>query len=65
MHRLIRTGLLDNKIKEFEDKRDELLKNFGKNNKIVRQLLDIALLSNNMLKGEELNRFVKRSIELL
>lgn len=60
-----RIAELENKIKEFEDKRDELLKNFGKNNKIVRQLLDIALLSNNMLKGEELNRFVKRSIELL
>jgi len=27
--------------------------------------VDIALLSNNMLKGEELNKFVKRSIELL
>lgn len=60
-----RIAELENKIKEFENKRDELLKNFGKNNKIVRQLLDIALLSNNMLKGEELNRFVKRSIELL
>ncbi len=56
---------LDNKIKEFRDKQDEVLNNFGKGNKIVRQLIDIALLSNNMLKGEDLNRFVKRSIELL
>ena len=56
---------LDNKIKEFQDKRDEVLSKFGKDNKIVKQLLDIALLSNNMLKGEDLNKFVKRSIELL
>jgi molecular chaperone HtpG len=56
---------LGTKIKEFEDKREEVLKKFGKDNKIVRQLVDIALLSNNMLKGEDLNRFVKRSIELL
>ena len=41
------------------------LTKFGKDNKIVEQLVDIALLSNNMLKGEDLNKFVKRSIELL
>jgi molecular chaperone HtpG len=56
---------LNNKIKEFQDKQAEILSGFGKENKIVRQLIDIALLSNNMLKGEDLNRFVKRSIELL
>jgi molecular chaperone HtpG len=56
---------LEGKIKEFKDKQDEILTSFGKENKIVRQLIDIALLSNNMLKGEDLNRFVKRSIELL
>jgi molecular chaperone HtpG len=56
---------LDNKIKEFQDKREVMLNKFGKENKIVRQLVDIALLSNNMLKGEDLSRFVKRSIELL
>ncbi len=56
---------LEGKIKEFRDKREEILTSFGKENKIVRQLIDIALLSNNMLKGEDLNRFVKRSIELL
>lgn len=60
-----RIAELGAKIKEFEDKREEVLKKFGKENKIVRQLVDIALLSNNMLKGEDLNRFVKRSIELL
>lgn len=60
-----RIAELDKKIGEFEDKRQDLLTRFGKENKIVQQLIDIALLSNNMLKGEELNRFVKRSIELL
>jgi molecular chaperone HtpG len=56
---------LTKKISEFQNKREVLLNKFGKENKIVRQLVDIALLSNNMLKGEDLNRFVKRSIELL
>lgn len=56
---------LNKKINEFNDKREQVLVKFGKDNKIVRQLIDIALLSNNMLKGEDLDRFVKRSIELL
>jgi molecular chaperone HtpG len=60
-----RRAELEGKIKEFRDKQEEILTSFGKENKIVRQLIDIALLSNNMLKGEDLNRFVKRSIELL
>ncbi|HLO59202.1 MAG TPA: molecular chaperone HtpG [Bacteroidales bacterium] len=60
-----RIAELDKKITEFEDKKQGVLKKFGQENKIVKQLIDIALLSNNMLKGEDLNKFVKRSIELL
>lgn len=33
--------------------------------RVIRQLIDLALLQNNMLKGEALNNFVKRSIELI
>ena len=32
---------------------------------VLSQLIDLALLQNNMLKGEALNNFVKRSIELI
>lgn len=53
------------KISESEDKEKTLLKGYGGKNKIVRQLIDLALLSNNMLKGEELVRFLKRSVELI
>jgi molecular chaperone HtpG len=60
-----RIAELEKKISEFEGKRTDTLKKFGSENKIVKQLVDIALLSNNMLKGEDLNKFVKRSIELL
>jgi molecular chaperone HtpG len=53
------------KLKELKDKKDNLLKNFGQQHKLVKQLIDLALLSNNMLKGEELNKFIKRSIEII
>ncbi len=53
------------KIDELNSKKDEILKEFGRNTKLVGQLIDLALLSNNMLKGESLTKFVKRSIELI
>ena len=45
--------------------REALLTGFGKDNQIVKQLIDLALLANNMLKGEELANFVKRSVKLI
>jgi molecular chaperone HtpG len=59
---------LEKKRKElegFESARKELLENYGSNDKIVKQLIDLALLANNMLRGEDLSTFVKRSVELL
>jgi len=48
-----------------ENKRKDTLESYGAGNKIVKQLIDLALLANNMLRGEDLSRFVNRSIELL
>ncbi len=56
---------LRTELKDVEDKRKEILGSFGSSRKDARQLIDLALLANNMLKGEELNAFVKRSVELL
>ena len=48
-----------------ENARKDILESYGSGNKVVKQLIDLALLANNMLRGEELNTFVKRSIDLL
>jgi len=48
-----------------ENTRKDLLESYGAGNKVVKQLIDLAMLANNMLRGEELSTFVKRSIELL
>ena len=42
-----------------------MLAAYGKDNKKVHQLIDLALLQNGMLKGEALSNFVKRSIDLI
>ncbi|MDR2928665.1 MAG: molecular chaperone HtpG [Cytophagaceae bacterium] len=56
---------INKKIDEQKSKKSTLLKEFAANEKLVSQLIDLALLSNNMLKGEALSKFVKRSIELI
>ena len=53
------------KINELKKQKQELLQEYGKDNKIVGQLIDLALLANGLLKGEALNKFVKRSVELI
>ena len=50
---------------ELRKKQETVYSEYARNNNLVKQLIDLALLSNNMLKGEALSRFVKRSFELL
>ena len=48
-----------------EQKKNDVLAGYGKDNKKVHQLIDLALLQNGMLTGEALSNFVKRSIDLI
>ncbi len=56
---------LRGELKQLEEKRKTILGGFGNDHQAVRQLIDLAMLANNMLKGEALSAFVKRSISLL
>ena len=55
----------DKTIADLRKQKTTLLEEYGRGNKIVGQLIDLALLANGLLKGEALNKFVKRSIELI
>ncbi|MBQ5778946.1 MAG: molecular chaperone HtpG [Paludibacteraceae bacterium] len=50
---------------ELRSKADAIYSEFAKENKEIRQVIDLALLNNNMLRGEALSNFVKRSIDLM
>jgi molecular chaperone HtpG len=56
---------VNKKLNELEEKRLDMLKKHGKAQKLVKQLIDLARLANNQLRGEELAAFVKRSVELI
>lgn len=50
-------------ISETETKEKETLPQYALENKTLHQLIDLALLSNGMLKGAALNDFIKRNYE--
>ena len=52
-------------VQEQKDKKQAVLSDYAKGNDIIHQLIDLALLQNGMLKGEALDRFLKRSVDLI
>ena len=52
-------------ISEQKEKRISIIAGYAKDNKIVHQLIDLALLQNGMLKGAALNEFLKRSVDII
>ncbi len=56
---------LSKKVVTLRDERNERLKEIGGGNRLVRQIIDLALLTNGMLKGKNLTDFIQRSISLI
>ena len=52
-------------IEEQHTKRNSIIATYAKDNRIVHQLIDLALLQNGMLKGAALDSFLKRSVDLI
>ncbi|MFV0591416.1 MAG: molecular chaperone HtpG [Draconibacterium sp.] len=56
---------LNSELAKLEEAKRGQLTDFGKSNKLAKQMVDLALLANGMLKGADLDKFVKRSVELI
>ncbi|MBO7185307.1 MAG: molecular chaperone HtpG [Alistipes sp.] len=56
---------LSKRVVELRTERDNRLTEIGRDNRKVRQIIDLALLSNGMLKGKNLTEFIQRSISLI
>ena len=52
-------------IQEQRTKRADIIAAYAKGNKVVHQLIDLALLQNGMLKGAALDSFLKRSVDMI
>ena len=56
---------VNDQIAEQNTQREAVLADYARTNQIVPQLIDLALLQNGLLRGEALNAFVKRSVDLI
>lgn len=56
---------MEQELESLSQARKEKIRNFANENQLLRQVCDLALLANGMLKGENLDKFVKRSLELI
>ena len=56
---------LEKAVKSLREDETKILSEYASNQPIVKQLIDLALLGNGLLKGEALNSFIRRSVSLL
>ena len=52
-------------LQEQRSKKQQIIADYAKGNKVLHQLIDLALLQNGMLKGPALSEFVKRSVSMI
>ncbi|MCH3995938.1 MAG: molecular chaperone HtpG [Prevotella sp.] len=55
----------ENAVNDQREKRDKILDAYAAKNDVIHQLIDLSLLQNGMLKGEALDKFLKRSVDLI
>ena len=53
------------KLSELSSQKSDILKQAGSKNATVSQLIDLAMLSSGLLKGEKLQNFIKRSVNMI
>ncbi len=56
---------LEDSTKSVRDEQEKMVSKYAASQPIVKQLIDLALLGNGMLKGEALNAFINRSLSML
>lgn len=52
-------------LEEQRSMKKDIIAGYAKDNKVMHQLIDLALLQNGMLKGAALDAFIKRSVSLI
>lgn len=56
---------LEKEVAAARDSQEKVIKEYAAGQPVLRQLVDLALLGNGLLRGEALNNFIHRSVELL
>lgn len=60
-----KTALLEGEVNELRNQQVAAVSDYAQNQPLVKQLIDLALLGNGLLKGSSLSEFIRRSVSLL
>ncbi|MCH5217275.1 MAG: molecular chaperone HtpG [Muribaculaceae bacterium] len=55
----------ENEVADLRNKKESLVDEWAKKQPVIGQIIDLALLQSNLLKGQSLSEFIRRSISLL
>lgn len=56
---------LENEVTHLRKEENRIVSDYAASQPLVKQVIDLALLANGLLKGEALNAFIRRSVNLL
>ena len=60
-----RINTIEAEVRQDRDKLNTLITDYASQQPVIGQLIDLALLGNGLLRGEDLSKFISRSISLL
>lgn len=60
-----KSSQLEGEVNELRNQQDTAVSDYAKGQPLVKQLIDLALLGNGLLKGSGLSEFIRRSVSLL
>ena len=55
----------ESKVADLRKREEDIIRTYAAAQPNVKQIIDLALLQSNLLKGEKLNEFIRRSVSLL
>ena len=55
----------EDELTKQRNEKNSVIADYAKNNNTIHQLIDLALLQNGLLKGAALDKFIKRSVDLI
>lgn len=55
----------EDELTKQRNEKNTVIADYAKNNNAIHQLIDLALLQNGLLKGAALDKFIKRSVDLI
>ena len=55
----------EDELTKQRNEKNSVIADYAKNNNAIHQLIDLALLQNGLLKGAALDKFIKRSVDLI